>query len=66
MKVSDLKVGDLIRWVDYAHKNGFVVNAGLFLRPIVSPTDFRDIVVLHNGKETLWCAFQCEVFNENR
>ena len=65
MKVSDLKVGELVKWIDYTKKHP-MERAGLFLRPIVSPTDWRDIVVLHNGKETLWCAFQCEAIDESR
>ena len=65
MKVSDLKVGELVKWIDYTKKHP-MEHAGIFLRHIVSPTDFRDIVVFHNGKETLWCAFQCEVINESR
>jgi len=58
-----VKVGDLVKWTDYMTK---VEHAGIFLRRIASPKDWRDIVVFHNGKETLWCAFQCEVINESR
>jgi len=68
VKWPDLKVGDLVKWIDYT-KPTFphgIARAGIFLRHAVSPTDFRDIVVFHNGKETLWCAFQCEVINESR
>ena len=60
-----MKVGDLIRWVDYTHTNGYVVNAGIFLRHVEHPVGFADIVVYHKGKEMLWCAFQCEIINES-
>ena len=66
MKWPDLKVGDLVKWIDYTKPNSPIARAGIFLRHIVSPTDFRDIVVFHNGKETLWCAFQCEAIDESR
>jgi hypothetical protein len=66
VKWPDLKVGDLVKWIDYTKPNSPIACAGIFLRHAVSPTDFRDIVVFHNGKETLWCAFQCEVINESR
>ena len=66
-----MKIGDLVKWVDYTVENTFYVEnkkeyIGLFLRYITPPTGFRDIVVLCNGKETEWFAFQCEVISESR
>jgi len=60
-----VKVGDLVKWADYTCGVPTKIHIGLFLRPITSHSGVKDIVVLYNRKEVEWCAFQCEVINEN-
>ncbi len=59
-----MKIGDLVKWVDYTPAPS-EAHIGLFLRYAADATGFRDIVVLCNGKETEWYAFQCEVISES-
>ena len=65
-----MKVGDLIKWVDYRPTTP-VTYVGLFIKrekiKVDAGTgDWGDLLVLCNGKYVKWTSWQCEVINESR
>ena len=63
-----MKVGDLIKWVDYRPATP-VTRVGLFIRkekikPDAATGDWGDWLVLCDGKEVKWTSWQCEVISE--
>ena len=64
-----MKVGDLIKWVDYRDESP-VVHIGLLITDMrgywSKLSDWNDIVVYSGGEQVMWTSWQCEVINESR
>jgi len=62
-----MKVGDLVKWVDYTViKNGkYVENGEARLGYVLKEPRGAKVKVLYNGEEQQWVAWQCEVISES-
>ena len=60
-----MKVGDLIRWTDYTvlnEKTGKYIGNGIpHIGFVLKPPKNARVLVLYNGEEVEWTAWQCEV-----
>ena len=59
-----MKVGDLIKWIDYTGDTP-VTHIGLFIGDLSEKVEaglhWEDIKVLSGGTTQTWCSWQCEV-----
>ena len=63
-----MKVGDLIRWVDYTvfDKDTGEYGKAIKIGYVLATPENTQVRVLYNGYEHYWTAWQCEIISESR